>query len=209
MENAVRPILIALPERLEGERAVLRPYGQGDAQGLWEAIEESREHLRPWLPWVLRYSGPDDAREFVARARAGWLLREDHIPYAILDREDGRFVGGLGIHPKDWVIRRFELGYWLRRTAEGRGLMSDAVRLVTRLLFDELGAQRVEIRADPRDSRSVAVAKRLGFRYEGALRNAMADADGAPRGQAVYALLPEEYAALSWRREELPGAPTP
>ncbi|MEJ7654548.1 MAG: GNAT family protein, partial [Chloroflexia bacterium] len=62
-----------------------------------------------------------------------------------------------------------------------------------------LDANRVEIRMNSENVRSRNVAERLGFVYEGTLRNAVTNADGAPRDGCVYSLIPEDFAALGWR----------
>ena len=92
---AQSPLLIALPDELEGASVCLRPYRMDDAVALWEAVEESRGHLAPWMPWVHDYQEPDDAREFLVRSRARWQLRED-LAVAIIECESGRFLGGSG-----------------------------------------------------------------------------------------------------------------
>lgn len=192
------PILIPVPEQVVGPRFRLRPYLPEDAPALYEAIDESREHLAPWLPWVDRHTSPDDSREFVARARAWWLLRQDLI-VGIFECEGGRLLGGSGLHRINWDIRAFEIGYWLRRTAEGQGYMRETVQLLTRLAFDTLEANRVEIRMDPRNVRSRSVAEKLGFVLEGTLRNSMADPQGIPRDQHIFALTTEDYRSQPFR----------
>ena len=113
------PILIDLPEALVGERVLLRPYRANDAPALWEAIDESRAHRGPWMPWVSGYTGCDDARRSIARTQAHWLLRDGELTFAIHAR-GGRFLGACGLKPVDWSLRTFEIGYWLRASAQPR-----------------------------------------------------------------------------------------
>ena len=103
------PVLIPLPATLDGERVRLRPFREGDAAALWAAIEESRAHLAPWLPWVHTYTGPDDARAYIARAQARFLLREVELTF-VIEARDGRFLGACGLRPLDWGLRQFEIG---------------------------------------------------------------------------------------------------
>ena len=194
---APSPLLIALPDELDGPRVRLRPYCPDDAVALWEAVQESREQLAPWMPWVHDYQALDDAREFVIRAQARWQLRED-LGVAIVERATGRLLGGSGLHRMNWPLRTFEIGYWLHAGAEGHGFVSEAVQLLTRLAFDTLDANRVEIRMDTRNERSRRVAERLGFVLEGTLRRVAADVQGRPTDIHVYALLPDEYWRLPW-----------
>ena len=64
-------------------------------------------------------------------------------------------------------MRRFEIGCWIRASAQGQGDVSEAVQALTRMAFSELQARRVEIRMDEKTQRSRAVAERCGFELEG------------------------------------------
>lgn len=85
----------------------------------------------------------------------------------------GRIVGLIGCLPIDRANRRVELFYWLDADAEGRGLMTAAVRAVTDHAFRHWDLNRVEIRCAVGNVRSAAVARRLGFVEEGRLRQAL------------------------------------
>jgi RimJ/RimL family protein N-acetyltransferase len=182
--------LIPLFEELRGERVVVRPYSLDDAPALYEAVVESRNHLLPWLPWAAEgHKTIEDSREVIALFMAQWLMRED-MTVALFDATSGRFVGGSGFHPRDWVARVFEIGYWARADEQGKGYITEAVRLQTEFVARDLGANRVFIRCDARNTRSAAVAERLGFMREARLRNAMLAYDGALRETLVYSLIP-------------------
>ena len=197
----IPPIQIDLPEQLVGDLVVVRHWEEDDADDLWDAIDNSREHLEGWMPWVDRYRNPDDALEYARRSHARWLLRED-LAVAIVEKATGQVVGGSGIHRADWKSRLFEIGYWIRQDREGRGYVSEAVQLLTRLAFDALDANRVELRIDSRNVRSLRVADRLGFVLEGTLRRKLPAPDGSIADMHVLALLPEEYQALPWATEQ-------
>ena len=193
----VSPLLIPLPEELDGPRVRVRCYRPDDAQALWEAVNESRAHLEPWMPWAAAYHSVDDARTTNARIQARWLLRED-LTMGIFERESGRFLGGSGLHRVNWDIRAFEIGYWVRRSAEGHGYVTEAVQVLTRMAFDGLQANRVEIRMDASNTRSRRVPERLGFVLEGTLRNSAAGTERGPRDTHIYALVPDDYRSLDW-----------
>jgi RimJ/RimL family protein N-acetyltransferase len=191
-------MLIELPDELLGPRVRLRPYREADALALWEAIDESRAELEAWMVWAKHYRSPADAPPFIRRAQAQWLLRED-LTVGIFERASGRYLGGSGLTRMDWTIRRFEIGYWVRSSATGQGYATETTQVLARFAFERLAAQRVEIRMDARNSRSRAVPERLGFVFEGCLRNGHPDVDGRPADVLVYALLPDEFARLPWR----------
>ena len=116
-------------------------------------------------------------------------------------------LGGSGFTVSSLAVPSFEIGYWLRQSAEGHGYMSEAVRLITTYLFDNLGAQRVMIRCDARNARSKAVAERLGFPFEGGTRHDEIGTDGTVRDSLIYAMIPDDFARV--RRHGRIGSPSP
>jgi RimJ/RimL family protein N-acetyltransferase len=81
-----------------------------------------------------------------------------------------------------------EIGYWLRTDATGAGYATEAVKLLVRLAFDLLQAERIEIRCDARNARSAAVPRRLGFVHEATLRCARRNPENELGDTLVFAL---------------------
>ena len=184
--------LVPLFEELRGPRVVVRPYRPEDAQALFEAVAESRDHIRPWLPFADAHQSIEETLDWINRQRAAWILREN-MTLSIWDAQDGsRFLGGTGLHVRDWTIRYFEIGYWLRKSAEGKGYMAEAVQLLVDFALNTLGANRLEIQCDERNERSAAVARRLGFVQEGLMRNDSPGPDGDLRNTLIFSLIPSD-----------------
>lgn len=186
--------LIPLFEELQDERIIVRPYREGDAQALFEAVNESREHIRPWLPFADAHQVIEETRDWINTNRAKWILREQ-LEVSIWEKVTGRFLGGAGLSPCSWEIGYFGIGYWLRASAEGHGYMFAAVRLLVEYAFTTLHAQRLEIRCDERNARSAAVARRLGFTQEGCLHHDGKAFDGSLRNTLIFGRLVEAYQA--------------
>lgn len=184
------PLLIDIPERLDGERTVLLAPRPGLGAELAVVVTQSLSHLRPWMAWAQDAPSAESAELVVRRMQADFIARRDLTWQLYARRPDGRagrLLGGTGLHRMDWSVRRFEIGYWIRPEAAGQGHVSEAVRLLTALAFDRLAARRLEIRCDTRNLRSRAVAERCGFELEGVLRRDALGVDGTPRDTAVYA----------------------
>lgn len=184
------PLLIDIPERLDGERTVLLSPRPGLGAELAVVVTQSLSHLRPWMVWAQDAPTAESAELVVRRMQADFIARRDLTWQLYARRPDGRpgrLLGGTGLHRMDWAVRRFEIGYWIRPEAAGQGHVSEAVRLLTALAFDRLAARRLEIRCDTRNQRSRAVAERCGFELEGVLRRDALGVDGTPRDTAVYA----------------------
>ncbi len=184
--------LIPLFEELRGERIVVRPYRESDAQDLFEAVAESRDHLRPWLPFADAHQTVEESRDWIIHTMAQWLLRED-LTMGIWEAATNRYLGGTGFHVHNWDTGYFEIGYWIRASAEGHGYITEAVRLLANYAFDTLKANRLEIRCDELNARSAAIPQRLGFVREGCLRNDATAPDGRIRNTLIFSLIPGEW----------------
>ena len=191
MESKKYHTLIPLFTELKGERVAIRLYREEDAQALFEAVAESRDHIRPWLPFADAHQTIEESRDWIIQQQANFLLRES-MSYGLWDTTSGRFVGGSGLHPRNWDIGYFEIGYWLRASATGRGYITETVKLCTNYLFTHLHANRVEIRCDAKNERSAAVPRRLGFVQEGLKRNDMQNTAGELRSTLIFAMTPED-----------------
>jgi ribosomal-protein-serine acetyltransferase len=174
-------------DRLDGERIVLRPYRLADAAAFQAAIEESREHLRPWEWFGDAFHTIEQTQDWIIRRHAAWLLR-DSFTCGIWQRATGRLLGNIELRVKEWRLPWFMLAYWVRKSAAGNGYVSEAVRLLTDYAFDGLGAKRVELGIDAKNQRSIAVAERLGFHLEGRLRSTGMENDGELVDNLCYSL---------------------
>jgi len=157
----------------------------GDAPPIHAAIQESLEHLKPWMPWANEDETVEELETFLRTMAAKFLLRED-LPLMLWRKSDGLYVGGSGLHRMDWSVPRFEIGYGVRASLEGQGYITEAVNEITRFAFDVLAAERVEIRCDARNERSAAVARRAGYTLEGCLRRDSRDTQGELRDTLVF-----------------------
>lgn len=141
----------------------LRRYRVDDLDPLHSAIEESRDHLRPFMPWA------DQAREqtaeFLSRAVADWDVGTNFnfaiaAPAEELDAEE--ILGGIGLHERG-TEASLEIGYWLRASAIGRGVITNAARCLTDAALALDGIESVEIHCDEANLKSAAVPRRLGY----------------------------------------------
>ena len=166
-------------------RLVLRPWSPDDAPALKQAIDENLEHLRPWMEWAMHEPTPiEGVVERLTRYARDFEEGADWV-YAVLDGSTERVLGVVGVHVRPGPGER-EIGYWLRAECEGKGYMSEAVAALARAAFERHGARRVEIRCDPRNARSIAVARRLGFRHETTLEANALTPTGEPRDTMLW-----------------------
>lgn len=182
------PLLIDIPEQIVTDRLLIRGPRIGDGAIVNEAIAESIDELRPWMPWAQTLPTPDETEANIRRAMGRFTTREDLRLQVLL--KDGTFIAGSGLHRIDWAVPKFEIGYWLRTSCCGKGYMTEAVRAIASMAFEKLGANRVEIRCDNQNAKSWRLAERAEFPLEGIFRNDCVDHNGKPRDTRVYAKVP-------------------
>ncbi|MYX44939.1 GNAT family N-acetyltransferase [Streptomyces sp. SID89] len=181
---------------------VLRCLRAGsDLAPAFRLIEESREHLRPWMPWVDGY-GEDNVRDFLARSEARWASGEV-FNYAV---DDGGMLLGMcqayrGPAPGGW-----RMGYWLHPAAVGRGVATRAIAALVAEMFRLPDVTCLEITHDVANTASAAVPRRLGFAEIG---HEPAEPPAAPAGCGVDVVWRLSRPAPSADGAPVPGAAPP
>jgi RimJ/RimL family protein N-acetyltransferase len=185
------------PYRIRTERLVLRCWEPRDAPLLKDAVDSSLEHLRPWMPWAAQEPQPvEEKARLLQRFRAQFDLGEDFV-YGLFNGDESEVIGGSGLHTRVGDDA-FEIGYWIRANRVGQGLATEAAAALTRVGVELCGAQRIEIRLDPANARSLAIPLRLGFHEDATLRRRLPALDvPGLRDVMIFSLF----------REELPGTP--
>ena len=155
-----------------GDGVVVRTYTLGDAPALYELIDANRDHLRPWMIWEQTTKSVDDTRTFIQSCIDEPVSVEGNGIWV-----DGELAGGIGMEI-DTLSNSGEVGYWIAKPYEGRGIITRACERFFDMAFDELGLHRVELQAASGNVRSRAVAERLGMHEEGVARDGIRVADG-------------------------------
>lgn len=197
----VSPILLDLPDEFETERLLLRAPRPGDGAAIDDAVRETLGPLREWMDWALPEPSVELSESFARHGAADYIAR-NNFPLLLLLKDGGALVGSSGFLPHDWLVPSFEIGYWCRARFEGQGYVSEAVRGISRFVFAQLGARRIEIRCDARNERSARVARRCGYQLEATFHNHRVDTSGRLQDSLVFAVLSEEQLTQSSRSNE-------
>lgn len=180
------------PVKLD-DTALLRPLTTDDTRALFAVLGANSAHLDPWLRWSGRIKTVADVQHYLDRFTQKWAYG-DGFHAGIWMGDD--LAGGLVCHNINRESRKSEIGYWLAKDYVGRGLATLAARAALRYLFDVEKMHRVEIQCAVDNVRSRAIPERLGFTFEGILRESewlttqFAD-------HAVYSMLDREWEAMN------------
>lgn len=181
------PLLIDFPQEITTERLLIRIPQPGDGQSVFEAIQASKPELKKWLPFAQGEQTLEETEINVREAHINFLKRKDMRMHIFL-KDTNTLIGSTGFHRPNWDIRKFEIGYWLDTRYCGNGYMTEAVSALTEFAFQELQANRIEIRCDELNKQSSAVPERLRFQLEGILKSEDKAVDGEElRNTCIYA----------------------
>jgi ribosomal-protein-serine acetyltransferase len=135
---------------------------------IFRAVDQNREHLRKWLPFVDLTLRKEDTENFIKSILHNHCPKKD-IVYEIWMKKD--FAGLIALKEIDAWNKRSEIGYWLLPRFERLGLITRSCKALLDLSFGTLDLNRIQIKAAIGNARSCLVPERLGFKMEGVERN--------------------------------------
>jgi RimJ/RimL family protein N-acetyltransferase len=172
-------------QQLTGDLVRLRPYQVTDAPAVWAAIDEDVPGLARWVPGVAAHRTLAQVQRGLTELVAARIRRERFV-FGIWDRASDSYAGEVGLYRIDPARQCAELGYWLRPTAQRRGRVTEAVRLLLQHGSTQLGLCRFEAHIAVENDPSRRVAERAGFEIVGR-RPVVPRWDGCASEVLVYA----------------------
>lgn len=191
--EAWKPRDVPTPETMQGRTCRLEPVDpERQLESLWSAVSADVEgRMWTYLPY-----GPFESME----AYRSWMLATctgaDPLFFAIVENASDRALGLASFLRIDASVGAIEVGHLqfsprLQRST----LATEAMFLMMRRVFQELGYRRYEWKCDALNAVSRRSAERLGFCFEGIFRQATLY-KGRNRDTAWYSILDSEWPAL-------------
>jgi len=137
-----------------------------DAGEMYALIDNNRDYLRRWLPFI-------DATTAVTDSEAYLSMVEEQAgrnPVFVI-RFYGQLVGLAGFKDTDFDNLRTEIGYCLAEDFQHKGIMTSCVRTLVDFAFSDMGMHRIQIRVAEGNTSSRKIPLRLGFQKEGVERD--------------------------------------
>jgi len=178
--------------RIDTQRLVIRCWEPLDAPLLKSAIDESLEHLKPWMPWA-RHE-PEELQKKIDRIRQwrGKFDLGDDFLYGVFSHDQKRVLGGTGLHTRLGPSAR-EIGYWIHKDHLNQGIATEVSAALTRAAFEVDQVDRVEIHCDPSNTPSAKVPQKLGFIHEATLRRRVIDEPDSLRDAMIWTMFKDDY----------------
>lgn len=176
---------------LENDRALLRPL-----------LRDDKRNLLPFSlyePFLWDYSlqsaaGEENLDAYIETALQGRLDKKEY-PFIVFDKLANKYAGCTRFYDINPAFETLQLGYtWYGKDHQGTGLNKNCKYLLLSFAFENLGAQRVEFRADNDNKRSIAAMHSIGCTIEGILRSNMPKPFGELRRDSiVLSILKQEW----------------
>ncbi|MFI6486513.1 GNAT family N-acetyltransferase [Streptomyces sp. NPDC050564] len=182
------PADFSLKPVLTGDRTVLRPFTEDDASGIAEIIED---------PEVIRFTGEPSNELTLERLRSWYGSRSaqtDRLDLAVTDRATGELVGEVVLYEWNPAGRSCTFRTLIGPRGRGRGLGTEAARLIVGHGFEQLGLHRIELELYSYNHRARHVYDKVGFVEEG-VRRQTEMRDGVWVDETIMSILAHEWAA--------------
>ena len=178
-----------------GDGFSLREATLADAEVIFRAIDNHRDYLSVWLPFVPQVTCIEDERRFLSATMA---VPDDERNTVFIIEYGGACCGLIGLVNTQNANARTEIGYWLLPEFQHRGVMTRAVVILCQWLTTERNMNRIQIRCAVANAPSNAIPRRLGFTLEGVERAGERLASGHYTDSNVYSILKTEIDL--WKR---------
>jgi ribosomal-protein-serine acetyltransferase len=156
---------------------------------IFQAIDQNREFLLKWLPFVEQTNTQEDTESFIRSILAEPSDTRENV--FVIWYQD-HFAGLIGFKDTDWLNLKTEIGYWLIEKMTGKGIMKNSVEVLVQYAFMVMKMNRIQIKCGVGNEKSAAIPKRLKFQFEG-IERAGEKHKNHFIDLKVYSLLKEEW----------------
>lgn len=151
------------------ENTELKIIQENDASELFRLIDENREYLSKWLPWVETTNDVSDSKNFIKFALTDFKTHKS-VQYKIMYK--GKLCGLFGINDINKRNKSVSFGYWIGENFQNKGIVTNICEIVKNYIIKSENIHRIEIRADENNFKSRLIPERLNFKLEGILKDA-------------------------------------
>jgi RimJ/RimL family protein N-acetyltransferase len=182
-------------DRITTPNLLIRSYKIEDAEELIEAVRENKDYMLPWIPWAKDEPESLNAkRERILKWERNRRLGIKYFAYGIFTHDE-KMIGTVYLFTRG-LTNQIEIGYWIDRNQAGKGYASECTYAITKLIFNHMDIEKVEIRCDLKNYPSAKIPYRLGYTNEYNKRKFQKDEFGVRRIQMVWVMFEEEFVEI-------------
>jgi len=196
--------MLAKTYKIETDRLVIRCYTPQDAALLKQAIDDSIAHLSPKMPWARNEPQSIETKTARLRKYRGEFDLGLNYTFGVFSKDGKHMIGSSGLHTRLGDNER-EIGYWINANHIRQGYATETVKGLTRVGFEIEGLDKIEIRCDPDNVGSQAVARKAGYVHERTFTEKPTDEGEASSEVMVWSMSREQYGEQDFSGFEVRG----
>ncbi len=168
---------------------VLKEIELSDAEDIFKLIDSDRKNLRTWLSFIDSTKEIEDTKDFI---RSILFLPKDIRDLVTVIIYNEQKIGLIGFKLTDFVNKKTEIGYWISKEFENKGIVTKSVVKMIDYAFNTLNLNRIQIKCGIGNEKSSKIPKKLNFKFEGIERSAEL-LNGKFIDAEVYSILKDEW----------------
>ncbi len=148
---------------------MLQIIDHSDSIELFKLVDNNKNYLREWLPWIDDTKSVNDTAEFIKSSLIEFAANKSRV-YVVL--YEGSICGVCSFNSLRWDCRAGFIGYWLAKSYQGKGIMSNAVIELEGIGLGKMNLNKIEIHIAVKNYKSRSLAERLGYQETGIIKDA-------------------------------------
>lgn len=192
----------SMPNRIISNRLVIRCYSPKDVILLHDAIKQSLDHLKKWMPWAQTEPTSLAAKKELLEKFEYEFLQDLDYNFGIFNRKEDVLIGSSGLHTPVGPNSR-EIGYWINSKYVNQGYATESTKALIKVGFEHQEITNIRIHCDPKNLASRQIPNKLGFELVEILKDTTRGPDGKPRDTMIWNLIRNRYYEMSQNYPEI------
>lgn len=138
------------------------------AKKMFAVVHKNRNHLDPWFPWSKNTKKTEDSMKYLFEVEERGK-KSEKVDYGLF--LENEYIGNISAFDISKKNKCCEIGSWISKDFTNKGYMTEAVKILEKYLFEDLGINRIQILCDVKNIPSASVAKKCGYILEGKIRD--------------------------------------
>lgn len=176
-------------EKITTNRLTLRPIEKKDAESIFQYRSDIIVNkYQGWIPKSI-----DEVDDFIANKVSRTIdVTDTWFQFVIIISNENKLIGDIGIHFIGTNNMQVEIGCTIRKDFQGKGYATEALEAIIHFLFTTLKKHRIIASADPRNTASIRLVERLGFKKEAHFKESLL-LHGEWVDDSIFAILKKDW----------------
>lgn len=170
------------------EHFYIEPIHEKHAWRLCDFCTVNSDRLKRFFPRTLKQNLTPDLSKYFAEQKAKEFLAKEEFLFVLKEKENHTIIGLLYLKEVDWKKKQGELAYAIGYQAEGKGYMTELVKVVSEWALNELRLRTLQIIAHKSNIGSVRVAEKCGYIWKNVLIGEHTPPNETPLDMELYEL---------------------